>query len=456
MSFEIIMPEMGEGVIEGTVGTWLVQVGEEVEEYEPVLEIETDKVTTEVVAEASGILTAILVQEGETVQVGQVLGTIGEEASDQPVSQSPIEEATRSASQPSASQPVSQSASSPQPVRAANQNGAREEAEVRSYPRRLNGTRVSPVVARMVAEHGIDIAQIDGSGRGGRVTKKDIEAFLTEQAVVPQRTGLALSDQPVNQPVSRETSKVVTASQPANQETTKVVSTSQPAPAQGDELVKLTGMRRAIADHMVLSKRTSPHVSTFFEFDYTAVAAHRAAHKAEFAQQGIKLTYMPYLVMAVAEALGKHPMANSTWTDEGILLKKAINVGMATAVPTGLLVPVIEHADELNLRGLSRRINDLAERARNNKLQPSELQGGTFTITNHGASGSLMGTPIINQPQVGILGVGLIEKRVKVINDAIAIRPCAYVSFSFDHRILDGATADAFVMDIKARIENWQ
>ncbi len=165
---------------------------------------------------------------------------------------------------------------------------------------------------------------------------------------------------------------------------------------------------------------------------------------------------MPYLILAVAEALRQHPLANATWTAEGILLRKAINVGMATAVATGLLVPVIPHTDELNLLGLSRRINDLAERARTNKLQASELQGGTFTITNHGASGSLMDTPIINQPQVGILGVGLIEKRVKVINDALAIRPCAYVSFSFDHRILDGATADAFVMAVKARIENWK
>ena len=441
MSFEIIMPEMGEGVVEGTIATWLKQVGDEVEEYEPILEIETDKVTTEVVAEAEGILSAIHAQEGDVVQVGQVLGVIGG-AVGQSVSPSVGQSIIQSASQ--LTEPTNQLSKPTSPsLQPDNQNGT-QDVDVRSYPRTVNGTRVSPVVARMVAEHEIDIAQIEGSGRGGRVTKRDVEGFLERG----QSGGQA-----VRQSVSRSVDQPT---QPTSQPIQPTRQPSQPTPAAGDELLKLTGMRRAIAEHMVMSKRVSPHATTFFEFDYTAVFAHRAAHKAEFAQQGIKLTYMPYLVLAVAEALRAHPLANAMWTDEGILLKKAINVGMATAVPTGLLVPVIENADELNLRGAARRVNDLAERARINKLQPSELQGGTFTITNHGASGSLMGTPIINQPQVGILGVGLIEKRVKVINDAIAIRPCAYVSFSFDHRVLDGATADALAMAVKARIEGWK
>ncbi len=448
MSFEIIMPEMGEGVVEGTIATWLKQVGDEVEEYEPILEIETDKVTTEVVAEAEGVLTAIHAQEGDVVQVGQVLGVIGgESASSQAATPSQaVEQAVAPA--PSERRVATVGGNGHGRGTTTNAQTDAETTEVRSYPRTVNGTRVSPVVARMVVEHEIDIAQIEGSGRGGRVTKKDVEGFLDSIQSVGQP-----ANQPA-QPTNQPTQPIRQPNQPISQPTQKA--TPQPTPAAGDELLKLTGMRRAIAEHMVMSKRVSPHATTFFEFDYTAVSAHRAAHKAEFAQQGIKLTYMPYLVLAVAEALRAHPLANAVWTDEGILLKKAINVGMATAVPTGLLVPVIENADELNLRGVARRVNDLAERARINKLQSSELQGGTFTITNHGASGSLMGTPIINQPQVGILGVGLIEKRVKVINNAIAIRPCAYVSFSFDHRILDGATADAFAMAVKGRIEGWK
>jgi 2-oxoisovalerate dehydrogenase E2 component (dihydrolipoyl transacylase) len=215
-------------------------------------------------------------------------------------------------------------------------------------------------------------------------------------------------------------------------------------------------MRRGIAEHMVRSKRTSPHVTTVFEFDFTAVSKHRAAHKEQFARDGARLTFTAYLVAATVQALKQHPLVNSTWTDEGVRLLRDINLGMATALDEGLIVPVIKNADSLNLLGLARVINDLAERARRKQLRPDEVQGGTFTITNHGVSGSLFAMPIINQPQCGILGVGMIEKRVKVINDAIAIRPLAYVSFTFDHRILDGATADYFVASIKEGIETWQ
>lgn len=214
-------------------------------------------------------------------------------------------------------------------------------------------------------------------------------------------------------------------------------------------------MRRSIAEHMVRSKHTSPHVTTIFEFDFSAVAAHRTAHKAQFAKDGANLTYLAYLASATVEALKMHPMANSSWMDDGILLRREINLGIATAITDGLIVPVIKNADGMNLLGLARAINQLADRARSNQLQPSEVQGGTFTITNHGVTGSLFGTPIINQPQCGILGFGKIEKRVKVVDDAIAIRPLAYISFTFDHRILDGATADAFVGTIKEIIESW-
>ncbi|MCA9972094.1 MAG: 2-oxo acid dehydrogenase subunit E2, partial [Anaerolineales bacterium] len=228
------------------------------------------------------------------------------------------------------------------------------------------------------------------------------------------------------------------------------------AAAAGDTLEPLTTMRRAIAEHMVRSKHTSPHVTTVFEFDFSAVARHRAAHKARFAQDGANLTFTAYLVAATAEALKQHPRANSVWTDDGILLKKEINIGMAAAIDDGLIVPVIRQADSYNLLGLARIVNDLAQRARAKQLKPADVQGGTFSITNHGVSGSLFATPIINQPQCGILGAGLIEKRVKVIDDAIAIRPMAYVSFTFDHRILDGASADHFVATIKQQIESWQ
>jgi 2-oxoglutarate dehydrogenase E2 component (dihydrolipoamide succinyltransferase) len=215
-------------------------------------------------------------------------------------------------------------------------------------------------------------------------------------------------------------------------------------------------MRRAIAEHMVRSKQTSPHVTTVFEFDFTAVSAHRAANKAQFAKDGANLTFTAYLVAATVQALKQHPFANSSWEEDGIRLHRPINIGMATAIDGGLIVPVIKNADSLNLLGFARTINDLAQRARSKQLKPDEVQGGTFSITNHGTSGSLFATPIINQPQCGILGVGKIEKRVKVVNDAIAIRPLAFVSFTFDHRILDGASADYFVGSIKEVIENWQ
>jgi 2-oxoglutarate dehydrogenase E2 component (dihydrolipoamide succinyltransferase) len=214
-------------------------------------------------------------------------------------------------------------------------------------------------------------------------------------------------------------------------------------------------MRRAIAGHMVRSKQTSPHATTVFEFDFSAVARHRDENKKQFLQDGARLTFTIYIVAAVVEALKQHPLANSVWTDEGILLKRPINIGIAVAIPDGLIVPVIKGADGLNLLGLARNINDLVKRARSKALKPDEVQGGTFSITNHGTSGSLLATPIINQPQAGILGIGKIEKRVKVIDDAIAIRPLAYASFTFDHRILDGATADAFISSVKEKIENW-
>lgn len=395
---QIILPEMGEGVTEATVVSWLKKEGDEVREDEPLVEIETDKVTVEITAEVSGILRKIAVQPGETVQVGTPLAIIGDESS--------IQQSQRTS------------------------NGHDHAPPVITGSRSVQGIRVSPVVARIVKEHDIDITQVEGTGRDGRITKRDVMSYLEDaEQEEPARIEV---QQPA--PIPIQEPKV---------------------PTSEGELIPLTGIRRMIAEHMVVSKRTSPHVTTVFEIDFSTVAAHRAAHKEQFARDGVKLTYLPYIVQITAEAIKKHPIVNASWTDDGIQLKREINIGIATATERGLIVPVIRGADEKNLLGLARAIQDFADRARNNRLRPDETRSGTFTITNHGASGSLIGTPIINQPQVGILGVGLIEKRVKVIGDAIAIRPCAYISFSFDHRILDGATADAFVMDIKQTVENF-
>ena len=434
MTTTITMPEMGEGVIEGRIITWLKHEGDTIKEDDPVLEVETDKVTVEINAEDSGTLLKIHVNEGDTVAVGSVLATLGEPGeavSDAPeIVESPVE------------MPV-QEAENVAPKREVAVSQAVNASVSAPTPREVEGIRLSPVVARMVQEHDLDVTKITGTGRGGRITKKDVQNYLENAPEdAPQPSNGNVTSQPTVVPV-----QVIPAA--------PVVNGAHDAETIDGELMPLTGMRRSIAEHMVRSKRESPHVTTVFEFDFSTVAKHRAEYKPQFAQDGIKLTYLPYLAMATVEALKAHPLVNASWTDDGILLKKDIHLGIAVAVPQGLMVPVIKHAADMNLRGLARAINDVSERGRTGKLMPNDLKGGTFTITNHGVSGSLIGTPIINQPQVGILGVGMIEKRVKVVNDAIAIRPCAYVSFSFDHRILDGVTADNFVMAIKDRVENF-
>ncbi|GAB4155362.1 MAG: dihydrolipoamide acetyltransferase family protein [Candidatus Promineifilaceae bacterium] len=423
MATEIVMPHMGEGVIEGTVGKWLKAEGDAIAQYEPILEIETDKVTTEATAESAGILLKILVPEGQTVPVGTVLAYLGQ--ADESVPAAPAEK----------------------PVAASHANGQSHAAPPPPMPMRQGVGHISPVVSRIAAEHRVDLLKVPGTGRDGRITKKDILAYVEQRdaasaVAVPQAVPAAPA--PVTAPAAP-----VTAPRPV------ALPTYTTTPL-GAELIPHTNIRRAIAEHMVRSKQTSPHVTTVFEVDFTQVFAHRAAHKAVFARDGANLTYTAYMVAGIVAALKAHPQVNSSWSDEGLLLKRDINIGMAAAIEGGLIVPVIKHADSLNLLGLARAINDLTERARNKQLRPDDVQGGTFSLTNHGTSGSLFATPIINQPQCGILGVGKIEKRVKVINDAIAIRPLAYVSFTFDHRILDGASADGFVSTFKEVIEGWQ
>jgi pyruvate/2-oxoglutarate dehydrogenase complex dihydrolipoamide acyltransferase (E2) component len=443
MAIQVVMPEMGEGVIEGTVSQWLKQEGEQVEEFEPILEIETDKVTTEATAEAAGTVLKIYVPQGETVPVGTILALIGEPGETAPDDPSDLEEDTETA--PLAEAPAETAGPSrSNGGRAGERAGEAEEAEP------FAGW-ASPVVKRIAAEHDVDLNRVEGSGRDGRITKKDILAYLeTREAEPAAREEVA--PRTIPEPARRPAAPAREAAPPRE----PVGAPKVALPGVASELLPHTNMRRRIADHMVTSKRTSPHVTTVFEADFSRVAAHRAANKETYARQGARLTFTPYIVSATAQALREHPLVNSSWSDDGLLLHQAVNIGMATALDEGLIVPVIKNADHYNLLGLARQVNDLAERARNNQLKPAEVQGGTFSITNHGTSGSLFATPIINQPQIGILGVGIIEKRVKVIDDAIAIRPMAYLSFTFDHRVLDGASADYFVARIKELIENWE
>ncbi|MGQ9889423.1 MAG: dihydrolipoamide acetyltransferase family protein [Aggregatilineales bacterium] len=417
MNANVIMPQLGESVVEGTVRRWLKREGDPVSEFEPLLEVSTDKVDTEVPAPANGVLLKILVNEGQTVSAGTLLCVIGQ----------PGEAATGQTS--SAQQP----AAAPQPQQ--------------------QSSHVTPVVARMAAEHNLDLSRIAGTGRGGRVTKRDVEAYLAQQRA-QQPADLPPWEQPGEGDLFRPTvdygdETAAPAAPPAPR-----LAPVPPETAADGELIPLTPLRRAIAEHMVRSKlHTSPHVTTVFEVDMSAALAHQAAHRAAFARQGIRLTLTAYFAAAVVAALRARPEFNARWTDDGILMQRAVHLGIAVALEGGLIVPVVKNAQNLSLEGLARAIGDLAARARGRRLQPDDTQGGTFTITNHGVSGSLFATPIINQPQVGILGVGLVEKRVKVIGDAIAIRPCAYVTLTFDHRVADGADGDAFLQVVKQALE---
>nr|MBP7687302.1 2-oxo acid dehydrogenase subunit E2 [Thermoflexales bacterium] len=337
------------------------------------------------------------------------------------------------------------------------------EAAPASNGAKRNGSsaRISPVVARIAAEHHVDVAQISGTGDGGRVTKKDILAYIdhmNSQSAGVREEKLEPWEQPGLGELFRPSEEIYGKPQPAASAAPIVPASPTAGPA--DEVVPLTGIRKAIAEHMVASKRTSPHVTTVFEVDLSKVVAHRTANKAAFERDGVNLTYTPYFAAATIAALKRFPLVNSSWSDGGIILHRAINLGIAVSLGAdGLIVPVIKHAEGLNLLGLARAVNELADRARRKQLKPDDVQGGTFTITNHGTSGSLFATPVINQPQCGILGVGAIQKRVAVVTrdgvDSIAIKPMVYVGLTFDHRILDGNSADNFVAALKQMLENW-
>ena len=395
MATKVLVPLLGEGVEEVTITKWLKNEGDTVKELEPLLEVNTDKVDTEIPAPTSGTVLKIVAQEGAPVKVGTILAFIGKPGENVDV---------------------------PSVLITKDEKYETQNATVNAQPSTDIGF-VSPIVAKIAAEHGVNLSQVQGTGLGGRITKNDVMTFVENQ----------------------ESGVVSPIVQSAN--LMRVV---------GDQLIKHTVIRKQIAEHMVTSKHTSPHVLTVMEADMSKVIAHQSANMDAFARDGINLTLTAYFMMAIIAGLKAYPMANSTWTDEGILIHGAINIGMATSLgEEGLIVPVIKNAGNLSLPAMARAVNDLATRARSKKLQPDEVKSGTFTLTNHGVSKSLFAFPVINQPQCGILGAGAMQKRVVVINDAIAIRPMVYLSFVFDHRILDGASADWFLMKVKETLENW-
>lgn len=479
MATQVVMPQLGESVVEGTVGRWLKQEGDKIDAYEGLLEVESDKVDSEIPSPASGTILKIYVPEGETVQAGTVLAIIGEPGEKAPDAPAPVSAHGASGHEDVSPVPMS----SPPPMRSGPVDD--EEASTRRVQEPVQrvqtpqappaerrggngspGPRVSPVVANIAAEHGVDLKQVRGTGQGGRITKKDIMAHIEQGGVAPAREAeLAPWEQPGSGDLFKPTDDLYkkpgaapAAPRPApGQAPSDHVHKAPPAIGKPGEIVPLNKMRRRIAEHMVESKlKIAPHVTTVFECDLSKVMAHRSANKAEMERRGVNLTFTAYFVAAIAQALRAFPMVNSSWTDEGILLHRDVNIGMAVAIDDGLIVPVIKHADEMSLSGLARVINDLSQRARASQLTPDDVQGGTFTITNHGVSGSLFATPIINQPQTGILGVGAIQKRVIVTeDDSIAIRPMVYLTLTFDHRVLDGAGADFFVQEVKRLLENW-
>jgi pyruvate/2-oxoglutarate dehydrogenase complex dihydrolipoamide acyltransferase (E2) component len=427
MPSKVFMPQLGESVVEGTITKWLKSKGERVEALEPLIEINTDKVDTEIPSPATGTLLDILVPEGTLVQAGTLLAWIGSE-------QEAIPESAPTAIRP---EPIATASTAGIPLKTA--------VTVPGFVQRDSLGFISPVVSKIAQEYHIDLTQVNGTGQGGRITKKDVMTYVEGLRQAPATV----------QPVA----PVVSEAQPPMEPLPKPAVI--PASEAGDELLPLSLVRRAIAEHMVISKHTSPHVTTVMEADLSRVVAHREANKADFARDGANLTYTIYFASAVVTALKASPQVNSSWGEQGILIHRQINIGIATSLgEEGLIVPVIKNADGLSLLGLARQVNDLANRARMRKLQPDEVKGGTFTITNHGISGSLLATPIINQPQCAILGVGAIQKRVVVrdegnLKDAILVRPMVYLTLTFDHRILDGASADNFLAKVVKSLENW-
>lgn len=416
---DVVMPQMGESIVEGTLTKWLKKPGDKVERDEPLFEISTDKVDTEIPSPAAGILGELLVKEGETVGVGTIVARIGDGAA-APAAPAPV------AAAPAAPAPVVEAPAPPPPPAPV--------VEVVSEP----AGPLSPLVRKLARENNVDLAKVSGTGAGGRITKEDVEKHIAAAAAP-----VVVAAPPAPKPA---------APAPA-----PVAPRSPIEPTAKTRIEPLSTMRKAIAEHMVRSKHTSPHVTTIHKVDMTKVAKIRARHKSSFqAQYGMSLTFLPFVTQATVEALRAFPIVNASIDGNNVIYHNEINIGIAVALENGLIVPVIRNADEKNVVGLQRSIVDLASRARARQLKPDEIQGGTFSISNFGGFGSIIATPVINQPQVAILGVGAIEKTPVVVeDDAIAIRSIMYLSLSFDHRLIDGALADQFTAKIKHGLEHF-
>jgi pyruvate dehydrogenase E2 component (dihydrolipoamide acetyltransferase) len=471
MRYEVVMPQMGESITEGTIIKWLKQIGDRVERDEPIFEISTDKVDAEIPAPQAGILVEILVGEHQTVPVNTVVAYIGDEvpASAPDTKPAPAETPAAVSTAVSAATPSATAAPS-NGVTAATRI---DEADVEDASETTDafGVRSSPLVRRMAREHGVDLRQIRGTGIGGRITKHDVLAFLERRqtaastVVAPPAAPVVTPAAPVVTPAAPPAPAPAPATPPvmppaAPALAAPAVAAPPPSALPGDEVevVPMTAMRKKIAERMVLSKHTSPHVTSVFEVDMTHIHRLRERNKRAFeAQHGAKLTFLPFIVKSIVDTLRAWPALNASIEGDNIIYKKHYHIGIAVALDWGLIVPVIRHAEEKNLIGLARSISDLANRARAKQLKPDEVMGGTFTITNYGSFGSLIGTPIINQPQLAILGVGAVVKRPVVTeDDAIAIRHMSYLSLTFDHRLIDGAVADQFMSQLKRTLETFQ
>ncbi len=471
MPIDVIMPQLGESIFEGTLTKWLKKVGDSVALNEPLFEISTDKVDSEIASPADGVLSRILVAAGKVAQVGSILAILVEGETESKATSGEV------LATPLPALPEAYAMPDDTPPEAAAQP---PHAVVIDLPPAGPDTlsdadiRTSPLVRRMAREHGIDLTTIHGTGLSGRITRKDILRLLES----PDVKGRVSTAEPVADAVEvpqpapplpepwvpeapeaarpLKTEPALQTDTASPQKSALPGSVDRPAAGEATETIAMTAMRKAIAERMLLSRRTSAHVQTVFEVDMTAIVGLREKHKDEFAvRAGVKLTYTAFIASALVNTLRDYPILNSSVSGDQIILKKSMNLGIAVALDSGLIVPVVKDAQTKTFTELAVAIHDLAERARAKRLSPEEVQNGTITITNPGIFGSLFGTPIINQPQVAILDVGTIEKRPVVVNDAIAIRTMAYLVLSFDHRVIDGAVADQFMAALKARLQNW-
>jgi len=460
---DVVMPQMGESIAEGTLSKWLKQVGDAVKRDEPIFEISTDKVDAEIPAPSAGVLAEILVQEGQTVPVQTVVARLETDAASASAAPAPPPKAAAPAPAPTAPKaaapapkpaaapapkppapaPVPSAASADRPTVRPSEQPAEESLEERLR------RKSTPLVRKIAAEHNLDLTAIPGSGFAGRVTKNDVLSALEAGTSVA-----APSERPTVGPPDRTAADLTVG--PG----VRVVPGPVVEPWEGDRVEPWSRIRKLTADHMIMSRRVSAHVQSLIEVDYTRIAALRAKRKADYAERGVNLTFLAFIASAVARKLRSHPVLNAAVMGESTLFRREINLGIAVAMDWGLIVPVIRRADELNLLGIARAINDLAERARAKQLSPDEVQKGTFTITNPGVFGTFVGLPVLNQPQSGILAVGTIGKRPAVVtgpdgNDAIGIRTLGMLALSFDHRIVDGADADRFLADLRGTLQEF-